>query len=201
MSRSFARPSVLLPPLVLLIAWAALLWWPSRVTVANEEDRLADLQTEQMALVGEIDKLNEAEGRLDEFELDLVRFATAVPPTSDLGALLRVLHAEAEDVELELDLFAPIRVADSTTAAPGQGVPPNLSSVSLALSGIGTYEAALAFVGRLEAMDRLVVVDSLVLTAADGPNRIIIDVNLRVFTTEPISDVDDTLSFDLEDES
>ncbi len=201
MSRSFARPSVLLPPVVLLIAWAALLWWPSRVTVATEEDRLADLQTEQMALVGEIEELNVASGRLDEFELDLVRFATAVPSTSDLGAFLRVLHAEADEVELELDLFAPTRVSNSVTAAPGQAVPPNLSSVSLALSGTGTYEAALAFVGRLEALDRLVVVDSLVLTAGDGPNQIIIDVNMRVFTTEPISDVDDTLSFDLEGES
>ncbi len=199
--RPSLRPSMLLPPLILIIAWAGLLWWPSRASVTTEEDRIGDLQTEQLALVTEISELTAASDRLDEFELDLARFATAVPPTADIGALLRVLDAEAANVGLEIDLFAPTRVANSTTAAPGQGLPPSISSVSLSLSGIGTYEATMAFVARLENMDRLIVVDSLALTVADGPNRIIIDVNLRVFTTEPVSDVDDTLTFDLEDES
>ena len=199
--RPSLRLSVLLPPLLLIIAWAGLLWWPSRVAVAAEEDRIGDLQTEQLALVTEIGELAAASDRLDEFDLDLVRFATAVPPTSDIGVLLRVLNAEAADVGVEIDLFAPTRVADSATAAPGQALPPSISSVSLALSGIGPYEATMAFVGRLEHMDRLIVVDSLALTVADGPNQIIIDVNLRVFTTEPISDADDTSTFELEDES
>jgi Tfp pilus assembly protein PilO len=183
LSRILLRRTVLLPPLILTVVWVAVLWWPSRSTIDTEESRLTDLQTEQLALVTELNHLTAAEERVDEFERDLTRFAVAVPPTTELDDLLRSVDAEASTVGLQIELFAPTNVADSATAKTGEAVPPSMSSVSLALTGVGTFDASMAFVKRLESMDRLVVIDALSLSSADNdPNRIIVDLAFRVFT-------------------
>lgn len=180
------RP-LLLPPVALAALWAAAVWWPTQSAVATEQDRLAAAQSEQLALVASFDELSSAADRLDVFDADLERFELAIPPTLDMAALVRQIHAEAASSGLRIDLLSPTDVLGGATVDADRPVPAGMASVSMSLMGQAGFEEAIAFVDRLRALPRLVVVDVLGLSAVDGAtDQIILDLEFRVFTTEAL---------------
>lgn len=200
MMRNLLSRPVIIPPLVLLAVWAVVAFTTQR-TIATDEERIEDLQAEQLTLVVELDELSKAEDRVQSFETDLARFAVAVPPTADLGPLLRTLDAAADATGVRIDLLAPTNVASSTTATIDRPVPSSMSSVTLSVTGIGSFTGTMELVARIEDLERLVVIDALTLTTADDdPDQIVIDLELRVFTTDVLVEDDPTL-FELEEAS
>jgi Tfp pilus assembly protein PilO len=186
----------------MLVLWLAIIWWPNRADSAEAQNLVEDLQAEQLALVGELTSINDAMDQLDRIDSDLARFAIAVPATAELGPLLRTLDGHADDVGLQVDLFAPTNIADSATTLAREPLPPSMSSITLSLTGTGTFDAAMTFIERLEAESRLIVIDAVNLTAADDdPNQIILNVEMRVFTRDTLVEIDSTLLVDFEDES
>ena len=74
--------------------------------------------------------------------------------------------------------------------------------VMFIVTGTGTFTAAMSFIERLEAESRLIVIDAVTITAADeDPNQLVLDVEMRVFTTDTLVQVDATSLADFEDES
>ncbi len=190
------------PPALLLVLWLALIWWPNHAGTSAAETRIEDLQAEQLALVGELTDITDAESQVDRIENDLRRFDIAVPASAEVVQLLIMLDKHADDVGLQVDLFAPTNLADSATTDLAEPLPPSISSVTLSLTGTGTFTAAMTFIERLEDESRLIVIDALTMTAADeDPNQIILDIEMRVFTTDTLVQVDATSLADFEDES
>jgi len=188
--------------MLLLLLWLAVIWWPNRAAASAAEDRIEDLQAEQLAFVGELTDITDAQGQGDRIEGDLTRFDLAVPSCAELGELLITLDEHADAVGLQVDLFAPTNLADSATTDTAEPLPPTVSSITLSLAGTATYTAAMSFIERLEAESRLIVIDAVTITAADeDPNQLVLDVEMRVFTTDTLVQVDATSLADFEDES
>jgi Tfp pilus assembly protein PilO len=162
-------------------------WWPFRSETASERDQLAQIQAEQLTLVATLDELNAATDLLGGFDADLERFAIAIPETLELPTFLRELDAQADAAGVQIDLVSPSEVLGGATRDSKRPVPPGMSSVSLSLTGQGPFESTMEFVNRLDDLPRLIVVDTLGLSAVDGnADQIIIDLELRVFTTETL---------------
>jgi len=190
------------PPVLLLVVWLAIIWWPNRADSIDAQSRIEDLQAEQLALVVELTTVSDAADQLDRIDDDLTRWAVAVPAAAEVGELVRTLDGHADAVGLQVDLFAPTNIADSATTQAKQPLPSTMSSVTLSLTGTGTFDAAMTFIERLETEPRLIVIDAVTLTAADeDPNQIILDVEMRIFTRDVLVEIDPTLLIDFEDES
>ena len=190
MRNLFTRP-ILLPPLMLLMAWAVVAFAMQR-SITADQNRIDQLRNEQLALVVELDELGAAEQRSASIDADLDRFAVAVPASTDLGPLLRTLDAEAVAAGVRIDLLVPTNVASSTTTSSDRPVPPSMSSISIAVSGVGTFEAVMDLMARIENLNRLTVIDVVKLTSGDDePGQILVDLEFRVFTSGTIV-ADDT---------
>jgi Tfp pilus assembly protein PilO len=180
------RP-IALPPLILVILWAGAVWWPLRSGTSSEQERLATIQAEQLSLVSTIDGLNTATDQLAAYDADLDRFAVAIPAQLDMATFIRQIDAEAGASGIQIDLLSPNEVLGGSTRDAKRPLPIGVSSVTLSLAGQGSFESAMDFVERLTALPRLVVVDVFGLSAVDGDaEQIIVDLELRVFTTEAL---------------
>lgn len=184
-----------LPPLALVLLWFAAAWWPARAMVASEQARLDDLQSQQLAMVSTLNELATAEELTPRFEEDLERIDAAVPDQLRMSSLLRQFDAEADAAGIQIELFTPTEVLISSSLDRGRLVPAGMSAVALSLTGQGPFEATLDFVGRIQALPRLVVIDRLGLrTVDDGAGEIIIDIDFRIFTTESMAPSTGTVS-------
>lgn len=188
-------------PMILIAAWAAAVWVPAQSSLDRSVTTIDDLTAERLALSDEIRRLGEATEARTDYLADLDRFAVAVPPSIGVGTFAQDLHAAAAAHGVRIDLLAPTNVVDSSTALRGSEIPNGLSSVTLAVTGIGDYPGAIGFVDAIVDRDRLVIIDAVILTSADeSPDEIVIDVELRIFTTDELIEPDPTLLADIADE-
>lgn len=190
---------ILGPTLVIAAMWAAAIWYPQQRSIADERDATADSLAEQQALSAEIATLRRSSDRIAEIRVELADFRSAIPPEADLGPFARHVDSLAQNAGVALDLLSPILVANDQTADTGTPLPAGVSSISLSIGGTATYEQFMAFVDSLEASERLVVIDTISLTAPeDDSGELTVDVGLRIFTTADLIETDPSLLFDLE---
>ena len=191
--------TLVLPPMALTGLWAAAIWWPSQSSVAEEHDRLAAIQSDQLALITEFNDLSSGAEQVDALNAELESLDVAIPPSPDIAAFVRQLDAEADASQFEIDLLAPTLVLGGAATDPDRVVPPGMSSVSFSITGQGSFEAAMAFVDRVMTLPRLIVVDALGLTSVEGDTgQVILDLDLRIFTTDQMtgSDLGQVVAFD-----
>ena len=201
MMRSALRFKTFAPALAIAIVWAAAIWWPARSDLDTSMATIDDLTADRLALVQELRRLDDAALEEESYLDDLDRFAVAIPPQIGLGPFAQDLHAAAAANGVRIDLLAPTNVVDASTALRGNEIPPGVSSVTLAITGIGSYRQAIDFVEAVTDHTRLVIVDAMTLTAADeDPDEIVIDVELRIFTTDELIEADPALLADIADE-
>lgn len=176
--------SLIGPPVVLTLLWLAAVYVPSQRSISSANDQLVQTQDDQLALVTEIDELNQSESQLPEVERDLEITALAIPDAPMVGAFVATIAAAAADSGVQVNLVSPTEVLDITTNDPNRTVPSGLTAVVIAIEAEGTFENTMAFAAGLEDLSRLIVVDQLAMVAVDGSDQLIIlDMTLRIFAT------------------
>lgn len=190
---------ILAPSLVIAAIWAGAVWYPQQRSIDDDRRATADSIVEQQTLAAEVAALRQSSDRIDEIRSELDELRDAIPEQADVGPFARHVDTLARDAGVELDLLSPILVANDQTVDAGTPLPAGVSSISLSIGGTATYDEFMAFADALVASDRLVVVDTISLTAAeDDSGELTVDVGLRIFTTAELVETDPSLLFDLE---
>ena len=169
--------------LAVLVLWFLLLWGPqgSRLNDARDRRDVAQDRAEQLEL--QIARLRASQDRALGLAAQREQLRVAVPEQPNLAQFLLDANDAAERSGIDF-----ISVSPSPPAASDVGEP---AAVSLAISVSGGYFQVLDFINRLEALPRLVVIDTLTLTpeGADiGTVRLSAAISGRMFTTASPAD-------------
>lgn len=191
------------PSLAVVLIWFGAGWLPAALST-NDERRMAAADERQI-LVDDLETargLTELEPKLDGRVDDA---AVAVPATVEIATFVRATGAAGDKAEVFIEQMAPLTVSsdeddDAVTRLPG-----GTSSVTISIGARGGYEQVMAFVDALLALDRLVVIDLIDMTAdEEDTGQLILDLELRIFTTEQLLSVpeldEDLLDGDLDEE-
>ncbi len=176
-------------PTVLVFAlWFGVSWSPSVRAEADAEQRIVEAEADRSELMASLQRVRV----LPELEAEIgqrrEQTALAVPTGSQIGAFVQALDGLAVSNGISIQELTPIQIQGNSASSFGTPLPIGVSSVSMSLTAEGEYPNLLGFLRSIEAMDRLVILDSLDVSAgAEDETLLSIDLQLRVFTTESIS--------------
>ncbi|GJM37970.1 MAG: hypothetical protein DHS20C19_13370 [Acidimicrobiales bacterium] len=190
--RSIAQ--VLAPTAVAIAAWFAIGWVPSQSAAAQDAE--ADAQAEFALLAAELADARALDAELDALEADIQAAERAVPAGREVGAFVRFAHAAASDSGVVLDQVAPLAVSSDTDPDSETPLPSGTSSILISIGATGGYLDLMSFIDALVDADRHVLVDGVEMRADESDSTmVILDVEVRIFTTESLVGVPD-LGFD-----
>jgi type IV pilus assembly protein PilO len=162
--------------LLLCALWFFLLWTPQSGRLDSARDREVAAAEQNNVLEVRAARLAAAEQRRPELTADLESLRVAVPDSPDLAQFL--LDANSASVEAAVDFISisPTPPAPSATA----GLP---SEIALSINVEGGYFQVLEFLERVSALPRIVVVDTVGLTASGDPGTALnVTLTARMFT-------------------
>lgn len=145
-----------------------------------------------------VDELASFEVELDEIRLledpdvaaqlvrRIARSEAAIPDTVDLASVLAEIARLGEVHDVTVEQLAP-GIGSDADGAQGASGSSEISTVSLALSGRGSYSAIMEFLEDVGQSDRLVIVTYVQLAAIDGVETLVFDATLEVFTTATLT--------------
>jgi Tfp pilus assembly protein PilO len=171
------------PSLLAVAVWSIATLAPAALSSAGE--RLIDAEEEQAVLVAELAAARSVPADADDTGRRITAAAIAVPETLELASFIRQVGQVGDSSQVSIEQIAPLSVASDSDADALIQLPSGTSSVSVSIGASGTYEQVMAFATGLRQLDRLVVVDLVGLTAdSEDAGRVIMDLELRIFTTD-----------------
>ena len=144
---------------VIVLAWFMVVYRPKGAEIADQKGRLATAQAEEQNLRATLAQLEGVDEDRPEQEAEVRRLSAAIPPDPELAAFILAVHDQAGRANLEFASIAPALPA----AQPGLAA----SVIAVTIQISGNFTNVLDFLGRLEDLDRLTVVDSISLTASE----------------------------------
>ena len=200
------RPAVLAAVAVvvaMVLAWWFLLWSPRNRSYndANLAAQQAEGQVTQ--LQAQYNRLLSIKQQIPQLEAELAKLQTAVPDKPQLDQIILNVNDAAVQSGVQLLSITPTPPATASSAvgaaaAPATGAPP---AIRVSLSLKGSYNQVLDYINRLDALPRLLVIDTVGLNSnAAGPSagsatgtgattatttqaELTISLTLRLFTT------------------
>jgi Tfp pilus assembly protein PilO len=166
--------------LVALLLWFLLLWQPQSGRLQEASDRRETAEAENARLELERDRLRAAQERAPQLQATVDRLRVAIPNQPELAQFLLAANDAAQQSGVEFLSISP----SPPTPAEGDAT---LSQVNLSISVAGGYFQVLDYLNRLDALPRLVVVDTLAVSPGAGdagtPAALSVSVSARMFTT------------------
>lgn len=162
---------------VLLYGWNSLfLSSKSQARSVVQKELTAARQSEQ-DLRQNLAQLRKLAADTRSREAELARLGRLVPADADVAGAILALNDTATAAQVAWSSFSPTPQAPNATGGP--------ATVGISIKVGGTFHQLFDYLQRLEALDRLVVVDSISLTAgsgsATGAPNIEADVKARMF--------------------
>ncbi|MDQ3756458.1 MAG: type 4a pilus biogenesis protein PilO [Actinomycetota bacterium] len=181
--------------LVVLLAWYFLLWGPRNDEIADARDRQDVAESQAQQLRSEIERLQAAQRDEPLRRAQLETLRAAIPDDPNLAQFILDTNDAATKAGIDFISIAPTppavaaaQPAAATTATttatttPGADATPP-AEIKVALQVQGGYFQVLDFVNRLNDLSRLVVIDS-VSVSADQAGRLSASLQARMFTRE-----------------
>jgi Tfp pilus assembly protein PilO len=160
--------------LVVLLVWYVVLWSPRNRAYNTARTRAEAAQSQVSQLQAQLGRLQADSRQRPQLEAELAKLQAAIPSTPQLAQIFLQIDNAALQSGVTLTSIAPsppAATAPSTGAPASTGTPPPSISVSLALGG-GYYQI-LDFIDRLDALPRLIVLNTVTLSggsaASTGP--------------------------------
>ena len=178
----------------IVIAWNALFFGPAGDDVTKATTRVATAQQQQSQFATQLRALEAIAKRGPEFQAAVDKLNSAVPLKADQEGFLR--SADAIKTAAGVD-WVSIAAAPPTLGASGP------SEIGVQVVVIGGFFQVLDYLNRFEALRRLVVIDSLTVTAGDtsttaaggakaatrtaknGAPTLTVNLTARIFTQAP----------------
>ena len=133
------------------------LWRPQTASIAEAEASIDAAEATNANLDAQARSLRTARDDGDDLTAEATRLADALPADALLAEIVLELHDVALSTGVEVRALQP--------AKPAPGAAAGVSEIGMSLTVRGGYDSTLAFVDRLGAMRRLVVVDAVDLAA------------------------------------
>jgi Tfp pilus assembly protein PilO len=144
-------------------------WW--FFLIAPRNSRISELNDDRDAAVAEADRLRAAIAQLESVQENDVAYLAAIgkleagiPEQPELALFIDEVTALAEEAGVDLEVISP------TEPAPVEGLDVYEIGVSLAMRG--EYFELLGLLFGLDDMERIVVVESIAITAGGGEEAI-----------------------------
>jgi len=174
---------------VLVILWFVALWRPQSSALSNARKRTSDATQQGATLRDELARLQQAQRDLPLKQSQLETLRVAVPDDPSLAQFILDANDAASKSGIDFLSISPTPPGSSgggaTAPAAGAGASagPTPVPIRISMSATGGYFQVLDFVNRLDALPRIVVVDSLELTAQAGGSQLQASLQERIFTT------------------
>lgn len=171
------------PPIILSIIWAAAIWWPSQRAISSANEELDQAQSQQLALITDIDRLNRTSELIPALDQDIAAVARSIPADAELEGFFATLAQAADDSGVRVNLVSPTEVLDAATTDPNRPVPAGMTAVAISIEAEGDFVSVMSFATSLGELPRMVVVDQVGMIAVEGGTQlVVIDISLRVFS-------------------
>jgi Tfp pilus assembly protein PilO len=177
---------------VILAGWYLLLWSPAARNLDKAQTRRQSAQQRQVQLQAEIDRLQSAQKSEPQNRAKLETLRTAIPDDPALGEFIINVNDAAAKAGIDFVSIAP-SLPKAGTAAPaattGTTVPGTVvtggaanapAEIVVQFQVGGGYFQVLDFLNRLDALPRLVVTDSINISADPG-GALTVGVSARMF--------------------
>lgn len=169
--------------LVLLHGWNSFFLAPKAAAREDVKQELAAARREENDLRRNLAELRKLANDTTAREAELTRLGRLIPADPDVAGAILALDDTARQAQVAMSSLLP------APPVPAAGAP---TSVSVTMHVSGTFPQIFDYLRRLELLDRLVVVDSIQLTAApgaSGSSKIEADVKARMFAAGTASPV------------
>lgn len=162
----------------IVVVWYVALFGPQRADRRRVAEQLAAAEAEEQELRSTLSRLRVLAGKQEAREAYLARLRRLVPPEADVAGFILAANHAAVRSGVDWISVAP--------AAPAAGTAGGASAIPVSIAVNGGFFPVLDYVGRLENLERLVVVDSLQVsssTQAGGELELSVTLSARLFTT------------------
>jgi Tfp pilus assembly protein PilO len=146
---------------VVILLWYFLLFSPTSSDLNDTRDQVSEVQTQNQELENTVRQLKELSRNSVEQQAQLRTLRAAIPSTPDLGEFILQANEIASAAGIDWLSIAPTPPAASTGGGP-------TSTIAISMQIQGQFSAVLDYLSRLEDLDRLVVVDSVNVSAASA---------------------------------
>lgn len=188
---------------VILLGWYFILWSPAKEDLTKAEDRTEAAEQQQRQLEQAISRLRSAQRNEPLLRAQLESLRTAIPDVPNLAQFILDTNDAAARSGIDFISIAPSEPrqaagtttpttaragttsttrragATTTTTTPRAAAP---AEITIALQIQGGYFPVLDFLNRLDAMPRLVVIDSINVSVDPATTRLSVALNTRMFT-------------------
>jgi Tfp pilus assembly protein PilO len=165
--------------IVVVYGWNSVFLSSKSKAKSAVQKEIAAAKTAEQGLRSNLAQLRKLAADTQSREAELARLDRLIPAEADVAGAILTIDATAKEAQVGWSTFTPAPLAAGTA-----GGPPTLG---LTIRVGGTFHQILDYLGRLESLDRLVVVDSLSLTAGsttDGSAGLEADLKARMFATK-----------------
>ena len=145
--------------LVLILLWYFVLFSPTSSDLSTTRKQVADAQSQKQALENTIAQLKELSANAAQQQASLRTLRAAIPPTPDLGEFILQANDIATASGIDWLSISP----SAPTATVGGGP---TSTIALSMQVSGGFFQVLDYLNRLEEIERIVIVDTINVTAA-----------------------------------
>lgn len=178
---------------LVLVLWYMLLWSPTNSDIQEAKDRKQAAEDQAAQLRTEIQRLRSAQGNEAAQQAKLVTLKGGIPDAPNLAEFILATNEAASEAGIDFISVAPTppaaasapaaaaTTATTATTTPGAAGAAPPAEIRLALQIQGGYFQVLDFLNRLDRMERIVVTDSLNVTA-DRTGRLAVTIAARMFT-------------------
>jgi type IV pilus assembly protein PilO len=165
---------------VVLYGWNAVVLAPRSRARASVSQQLTTARSEEDGLRQNLAQLQKLAADTQGREAELARLGRLVPAGPDEAGAIVALNDTATAAQVDWTSLSP--------SPPGAAAAGGPVSISLSIKVGGTFAQIFDYLSRLESLDRLVVVDSLSLSAATtagGSPKLEADIKARMFAGSP----------------
>lgn len=175
--------------LAVLLLWWVTLWKPrqSSVSAAREQGRAAQQNADDLEL--RVRRLEDLKSGAATKQAQLESLRIAVPDKPNLAQFILDANELASKAGIDVLTITPgppagggpvTAVAGGGVGAAAAGTP---AAVKISLTVNGGYFQVVDFLNELNDLPRIVVTDSLSVTAGNDPSRLAVSLTARIFTT------------------
>lgn len=156
--------------------WNSVFLAPKSRQRADIQNKLASAKQQEQDLRGQLGQLKKVAADTQAREAELARLDRLIPADADVAGAILALNDTANRAQVAWSSFAPAPPAPGPTGVP--------ATLGVGMKVSGTFAQVFDYLGLLETLDRLVVVDGIMLSGGaqpDGQIRIDADIKARMF--------------------
>ncbi len=159
----------------LFYGWNAVFLGPKSDEAAEVKVELAAAGKQESELRRQLGQLQKLAAETQAREAEIARLGQLIPATEDVAGAILALHEAANQAQVAWSSFVPSRTGVATAGGPG--------TLAISMNIGGSFAQIFDYLSRLEALDRLVVVDGVALGGAGQAGQLSADIKARMFSS------------------